>query len=29
MKYLKLFEAFIGPFLPNSKFTQEDMDEPI
>ena len=27
MKHLKTFEAYVGPIFPNSKFTQEDMDE--
>ena len=27
MKHLKTFEAYKGPIFPNSKFTQEDMDE--
>ena len=27
MKHLKTFEAYLGPIFPNSKFTQEDMDE--
>jgi len=27
MKHLKTFEAYEGPIFPNSKFTQEDMDD--
>jgi hypothetical protein len=27
LKHLKTFEAYKGPIFPNSKFTQEDMDE--
>ena len=27
LKEFKTFEAYVGPIFPNSKFTQEDMDE--
>jgi len=27
MKHLKTFESYVGPIFPDSKFTQEDMDE--
>ena len=27
LKEFKIFEAYVGPIFPNSKFTQEDMDE--